>query len=77
VEILLDSNSEDNNSHGYVTVRTRSKPSFKLREQGNFPADGVFDIEVDALTILRPREIAAANPRWKRRIGKPRKVTTN
>lgn len=55
MEILIDSNTKGSNSHGYVTVRTRSKPSYKLREQGHFPSDGVFDIEADALTIVPPR----------------------
>ena len=74
VDILVDNNVEwekpgDVISHGYITVRLRSKPTFKLREnQPNMPADGIFDIEADYVTIVRPRvEEAPANPRWKRR----------
>lgn len=64
VDVLIDSNVPwkkpgDVNSHGFITVRLRTKPSNKLREQGGTPinADGIFDIEKEYVTIIRPRVI--------------------
>lgn len=59
VLILADSNKKwkkrgDAISHGYITVKLRSGPSHKLREQG-FPEGGVFDVEKEFVTPLRER----------------------
>jgi hypothetical protein len=59
VIILKDNNKPwkkrgDVISSGFITVQLRTPPSYKLREQG-FPHDGVFDVEIDAVTILRSR----------------------
>lgn len=72
VEILSDSNVKwekrgDVNSSGYITVRLRSKPSIKLRERG-FPATGIFDVEFDAVTVIKPRvSEAPVKSRYERR----------
>lgn len=60
MEILIDSNvgwekPGDTISHGYITVRLRSKPSYRLREQGLVPDDGIFDIEKEYITVFPPR----------------------
>lgn len=64
VEVLVDNNKPwekkgDVISHGFITVRLRTKPSYKLRDQGGVPinADGIFDIEREYVTIIRPRVI--------------------
>lgn len=81
VEILRDDNKPwekkgDTISHGYITVRLRSKPSHKLREQG-FYTDGVFDIEKDAVTILRPRsDLVPSISRTERRERKRKNEST-
>lgn len=60
---------------GFSHVRLRNKPSYKLRENG-FPADGIFDIEAECVTILRPREdLVPSNLRSVRRRGMKRKAT--
>jgi hypothetical protein len=77
VEILNDSNVKwekpgDTISHGYIAVRLRHKPSFKLREIG-FSEDGIFDVEIDAVTIIRSRAFEVpVKSRYERREDKHR-----
>jgi len=68
VEIL--SGVEFHDDIGWITVRTRNKPSHYLIDCG-FPRDGIFDIEFSYLTELRSRvDMVPAETRYERRAAK-------